>query len=944
MKSRIRPPLNLSSSEMRGRKSKLRPLFDEDTAPEIEGEDDLAIPSTDDQDDDALFETPEPVSAPPHEPTPEAVASETPAAEIPVSEISAAETPEAVPAPVADILDMPLDHAADHTPDPKAVAADFLDIPPVAPPVKPPPRAENTAPLTPHRPAEPATAPVSPVRVTPEGIMKLSGGSGGPFWGGVTVISLGWALCLTAFVLGAETQIAAFTLQPFRIVILGALALFPIGLIVATAFALRHAAALSREARRTAALADAMVAPAAIAATQTTALVDSLRQQVEQAVRAVRVAHNDLNELSHRLKTETESVLNAAEMARQSTQTITGALSVERQAVIEMGAQLDVQARDVIDAVDRQARMVADASDLAQTQLREAEAALAARAADLASVAADTQSTARTVAEDLDRQTLRLETAGAGVADQIRSVEEGLGQQRAGLVSAALSLRADQEDFAVHLENQRAQLSEALTVARAATVELGESSSRGVDILRDLVLHAQDQFRQVLNGAENERTAFETRIHSTLSNISVMAADARDEMISETRHALEQLNIASEDARRAAADAAQTAQVRVDRLNESLFEAGKKADEAFDARFSSARRLIEDSAALIDEAGLTAAERLDTAFSHARDGIKQVEMALSDITARADELPLQAKSRLEEIRRAVEDGLLAMTEAARKAALETESVDQAFQERVKRNYDMLTEAVRLMGVISAQPLPTPPPAPNPYVERFERPRESLSSRSAAPEARPATTRPERTERPRRGLDPLEAPLDAPRPLASTASAPQPGRSAARPQSGLSWRDLLNGMDGREASNREAPIREPARKPEPAPAPVPVEDATPDNLDDLMIAEVASMGVDAQTLLNRSRLEEIIAAIVADDNEGARLVLRRIAPAAIRRLSRRLTTDATLRDQAQDFVTFYDRQINIALLTRDPRSALGEILGTPTGRTYLLFDAAISDLI
>ncbi|MCP6468116.1 hypothetical protein NL473_29005, partial [Klebsiella pneumoniae] len=80
----------------------------------------------------------------------------------------------------------------------------------------------------------------------------------------------------------------------------------------------------------------------------------------------------------------------------------------------------------------------------------------------------------------------------------------------------------------------------------------------------------------------------------------------------------------------------------------------KKADEAFDARFNSARRLIEDSATLIDEAGLTAADRLDNAFGHARDGIKQVEMALSDLNARADELPLQAKSRLEEIRRAVE--------------------------------------------------------------------------------------------------------------------------------------------------------------------------------------------------------------------------------------------------------------------------------------------------
>lgn len=910
MKSRIRPPLNLGASETRGRKPRLRPLFDDEEAAPAdgpEGEDDLDIPS-------AEFDPVLPEAEPVIESAPEDEGVALAPAE-PVSDVA----PEPVLAETSDAHD-PLNAPFDTPLSPQTAT----------PPVQ-------------ARPAQPATATTTALKVRPEGIMKVSGGSAVRFWGGVTVVSLGWALCLTAFVLGAETNLAAFQVQPFRMVILGALALFPIGLIVAAAFALRQAAALSREARRTAALADAMVAPASIAASNTTALVDSLRQQVEHAVHAVRVAHNDLNSLSLRLKTETEALLNAAEQARHSTHTITNALTIEREAAINMGQQLDLQAQGVIEAVDRQARMVADASDLAQTQLREAEAALTARAADLTAAASDAQATARTLADDLDRQTLRLETAGAGVADQIRNVEEGLSQQRAGLVSAALSLRADQEDFAVHLENQRGQLSEALTVARTATIELGETSSRGVDTLRDLVLHAQEQFRQVLNGAENERTVFETRIHSTLSNISVMAADARDELIGETRRALEQLNIAAEDARRAAADAAQTAQVRVDRLNESLFEAGKKADEAFDARFGAARRLIEDSASLIDEAGEVAAQHLDQAFGRTRDGIHEVEAALSELNARADELPQQARARLEDIRRAVEDGLLAMTEAAKKAALETESVDQVFQERVKRNYEMLTEAVRLMGVISSQPLPAAPPTANPYVERFERPREMprdamrepvrpAAQRPVAPEARAEGRMPERARRTTPPLaetrhnDPLTAPLDPPRAAQSTS------RPTPRVQDGWSWRDLLNGMEGREAQ---------PNAPEPTPPPAEPE---PDNLDDLMISEVASMGVDAHALLNRSRLDEIIAAIVADDNEGARLVIRRIAPAAIRRLSRRLTTDVTLREHAQEFVTFYDRQINIALLTRDPRHALNEILGTDTGRTYLLFDAAISDLI
>ncbi|MDC7682488.1 tipN [Asticcacaulis sp. BYS171W] len=936
MKSRIRPPLNLTSSEIRGRVRSRRPQDLEAPEAELsdtEGEDDLDIPESRLGDEDIVgtaTTASETADTPPEATLPEATL---------IAEPDYA--PDAAPAAEADAPTAydPLPEP-EYGPEPVAVESamapepEFMTLTP--PPEPSAPVAQKPGAYRPQVKTETPTD-VAAIKVKPEGVMKVSGGSGGLFWGGVTVISLGWALCLTAFVLGAESNLAAFTTQPFRLVILGALALFPIGLIVATAFALRHAAALSREARRTAALADAMVAPASIAASQTTALVDSLRQQVEQAVRAVRLAHGDLDDLSQRLKTETEALLAAAEHARGSTQHITGTLASERQAVIAMGQQLDVQAQGVIEAVDRQARMVADASDLAQTQLREAEAALAARAADLATAASDAHNTARVITEDLDRQTLRLETAGAGVADQIRSVEEGLSQQRAGLVSAALSLRADQEDFAVHLENQRAQLSEALTVTRTATVELGETSSRGVDVLRDLVLHAQEQFRQVLNGAENERTAFETRIHSTLSNISVMAADARDEMINETRHALEQLNLAAEDARRAADAAAITAQGRVDRLNESLFEAGKKADEAFDSRFVAARRLIEDSANLIDDAGTVAADRLDRSFAHAREGIKQVDAALNELNARADELPIQAKSRLEEIRRAVEDGLIAMTEAAKKAAQETESVDQAFQDRVKRNYEMLTEAVRLMGVLGSQPLPTAPTAPNPYVERFDKPKDMPRQERR----NLGTERPIERSRPRVGLDPLEAPLTPnPTPPSSRPSVARP----ASVQEGWSWRDLLNGMEGREGQPTPQPAPVSRRAP-PIPDPEPVEpEGDYDNLDDLMIGEVAAMGVDTNALLNRARVDEIIAAIVADDNEGARLVIRRIAPAAIRRLSRRLTTDMPLREQAQEFVTFYDRQINIALLTRDPRTALGEVLATDVGRTYLLFDAAISDLI
>ena len=814
-----------------------------------------------------------------------------------------------------------------------AIEADGgLDIPEPSLTLKPPP--ETTPPVRTQVKTPKAKEKieirqdVTPVKVEVAGVMKATGSSGWLFWGGATVLAALCACGIGAFIFGAQSDISAFSLQPFRLAVIAFLVLLPVGLIFAAAFALRNAAALARQAQRTAALADAMVAPAAAAASQTNDLVDALRAQVDHAVRAVRLAHADINELSNQLKGETERLHEAAEVARLATQSITRAMEQERNAVGQMSASLSVQTGGIIEAVDRQARMVADASDLAQTQLREAETSLATRASDMMNAASDIFGTARTINEDLDRQTQRLETAGAGVSDQIRSVEEGLSQQRAGLVSAALSLRADQEDFAVHIENQRGQLTEALSITRVATVDLSETSSRGIDVLRDIVLSAQEHFRSVMEAAENERTAFETRIHQTLSNISVMAADARDDLLDETRRSLEQLNAAAIESRQAADAAAQTAQARVERLNESIFEASKKADEVFDARFSAARRLIEDSAELIHEAGDQTVEKLDQSFARTTQAITDVNRALGELTASADQLPMVAQERLHDIRRSVEDGLLAMTAAARKAAQETEAVDQVLQDRIKRNYDMLTEAVRLMGVISGDQ----PGAVRTVVPPMPRPTARVAPQ---PVAQPAPA----AQSTRLRLSPLAAetrPSPGPQPVA-------PAPVSAGRNDGWSWRDLLNGMEGRgdgaEAGDIALRTYEPATS-----AAMPPPDAEFDRLDEQMVAEVSAMGVDAAALLGRARVDEVISAIMAEDNEGARNLVRRVAPAAIRRMARRMAGDVELHRQANDFATFYDQQINIGLLSKDPGRSLADLLSNDTGRAYLLLDAALGELI
>jgi len=905
-----RSPLGPSESKTIFGRSKLRPLFDEPKAVAKPAE-----PVAESSEAGEVGEVNDILEAPFDNPTHVATDSRPE----PVPETS----PKAMPAPEPEL------NAEDKpAPEPAPVRA-ILDIPELRAELKPPP--ETTPPARTHKTPAQSGRSVSAHKVKSESVARKAAPSSLLLWGLATFASLLWACGLAAFALGAQTDLAALAYEPFKIVVLVFLALFPTGLIFATAFALRNAAILSRQADRAAQLADTLMAPAASAAAQTGDLVAALREQVDHAVRAVRLAHADVTELSAQLKAETDRLTEAATNARAAAQNVTQSLAHERESMGALSQSLSVQSSGIIEAVDRQARMVADASDLAQTQLREAEASLAASTSAVVTASADVADIARTAAEDLDRQTVRLETAGSGVVDQVRSVEEGLSQQRAELVSAALSLRADQEDFAVHIENQRAQLTEALSITRVATIDLGETSARGIDVLRDIVVSAQEHFQAVQGAAENERTAFETRIHATLSNISLMAADARDDLVEETRKALEQLNTSAEDAKRAADQASQTAQMRVDRLNESIFEASKKADEVFDTRFAAARRLIEESADLIGEAGDQTAQKLDASFAHTRQTIAEVNEALNDLATGADQLPTIAQARIVEIRQSVEDGINAMLEAARKASQETEAVDNAFQERVKRNYDMLTEAVRLMGVISGdQSQSNEPVARERDFGRPAAPRRSPEPPAPAPA--PAPVQPSVT---RARLLPLSVPASE---RAAAAPAPQrEARPARAVQDGWSWRELLGGMEGRDKTPEPA-----ATAPQAAVEPPP--DPEFDSLDDVMVAEVSAMGIDAAALLGRARIEEVIGAIMAEDNEGARLVVRRVAPAAIRRLSRRLLADAPLRQQANDFATAYDQQINMGLLAKDAIRELNEVLGSDSGRAYLLLDAALSDLI
>ena len=142
--------------------------------------------------------------------------------------------------------------------------------------------------------------------------------------------------------------------------------------------------------------------------------------------------------------------------------------------------------------------------------------------------------------------------------------------------------------------------------------------------------------------------------------------------------------------------------------------------------------------------------------------------------------------------------------------------------------------------------------------------------------------------------------------------PEPGHEGES----WTWKDLLASIDGADAEG--------------------------ERLQDILGAELAQMGIEPDKLLPKARIDEIAAAVQTGDLDGAREVVKRLAPAATRRIARRLSTDDAIRRQAQAYVRRYQTLVDDAVV-RDPEGFLmATLLGDEAGRLYLLVDAAAGD--
>ena len=735
------------------------------------------------------------------------------------------------------------------------------------------------------------------------------------FWSFAVAAAALWALAPIAFALGYARDVPALKVEGFALAVFAGLAIGPALLTLLGAYLLRQALGVSAELRRTRTLTDRLVTPAILAAAGASGAVEAVRVQIDGATQAADEARERIMSLRQSLAEETARLVDAAaESARMANQLAQG-LSHERQALDTLSLTLDTRSTAVVDAIGSQARMVAEASDLAETQLREAEAALAARAADLAAAAAEASDAARVGAEDISRQIARLETAGQGLGDQMSSVEKNLAQQRAALVAASQSLRSEQEDFAAETETRTAQLTEFVSYTRVGATELSDVAAMGAEVLRGLISAASEQFKAMADNAKAERDSLVEETSRVLSAISDAAAGQREGLEIELKQAMEALAASALKASEGVDARVESARGRVDQLNEIAFAAGQKADTVFEARMEEARDLIEQSAQMVEQAGARTAQKLAEAVLTARGTLGELEAMLDEVGQRTAEMPAEAMQKAVEVRASIEQGIEELMAAARRTAEETAAIDQAFQDRVRRNYDALSEAAAAMGS-STPARPSPPPlarakitptpvAPPPVAPPPPEPEDDLLAEEPG-------------QRPRLRLTPT-ATDDEFRSVFDTAGGRgAPPAAAEGPDGqGWSWRSLLSGIEN--SSPGDAALGE------------------------KLAAEISAMGIDPHALLPRGRIDEIAAAIQTRDASGAREVVKRLAPAAIRRLVRRLFSDATLRANAERFLKRYAGMIEEAGGQDREGFLVAALLSSDAGRAYLLLDAATGDL-
>jgi hypothetical protein len=739
-----------------------------------------------------------------------------------------------------------------------------------------------------------------------------------------------WAGAMAAFAAGYQSPFGPFEYRPYPAIAFAGLCLLPTLFILLAAYAVRQAAKLSIEMRRARQLAGDLAIPAALAADQAGGAASAVRREIERATTAAADAEQQLLTLRRALAEESNRLIDAAADTERRAEALRQGLSHERVELGLLAQTLDAQSQAVSGVIAAGSQMVAEASDLAAAQLQEAEAALAAKATDLAAAAGEAGEAAQLVSDALDGHIERLDHAGVEAAARMADLQAAFSGQQSRLWELADQLRADQEYIATRLAEERETLLVASADARAGAEDVADASRQSAASLRGLIAAVAEEVGNIAATAEADQAALSARAVETMTLFTGAVAEERSRMQEEARAALDAMAVAAADTRQATIDQTEAAKARVEALGQAALLAAQTADQAFDARIDAARRLIDQSSEMLDQAGQRSAERIEAGLAATRTAVEGLQTLLAEVDAKVTAMPDETRARAQVVRDAVERSIGELTAAARRAAEETQAIDAAFQGRIKHNYDMLTEALRLMGKVAdaAGKATAPPPEPAPVVAETAREIRLPPLASVAPtEFANGRSSDEVALRPRLKLTSPPAPpfgsVNAAPPIEARAPAAPPATqrqasSPPPPSAGeWTWKDLLSSID------------------EP-----PMDDEV---LAERLITEIENLGLDAPSLLPMHRIDEIATVLKAGDVDGARDVVRNLAPSAVRRLSRRVLTDKVLHAHADRYLQRYETLLAESAKRDRDGLVTAALLGSDPGRAFLLFNAAVGEL-
>ena len=762
--------------------------------------------------------------------------------------------------------------------------------------------------------------------------------------GGVAVwviavgVALLWALGPIAFAVGYRARVSPLQDDSFALIVFALLAIGPAFFVLAAAYMVRQGQKLGQEARRAQARADDLLSPTLAAAARGGDVTRAVREEIVRAGQAAADAQATLIALRDSLAFETDKLTSATLHSTRTAQDLAGALGRERTELGALAIVLDAQTDKVADAITNQARMVTEAVHIADTQMREAEGGLAARAAEMAAAASAAGDAARVASEDLSRQIVRLETAGTGVSEQVKAVEAGLSEQRAALSGLSQALRADGAHLGVETEAYSARFKDFIDQARASAVEMGDRAGAGGEALQLMMAEAAQQFGRLAESAKAEREGLGQSTLETLEAVSLVAAERRRELEAETRAAIDSLSAAANETRSVSARYAQTAREQVDQLSEAAFSAGKKAGEAFEARLEEARALVEQSSTLVEDAGVTTARKLELGAARARASMDELAEMLDELEARTARLPAAARDQADQVRAAVAEGIEELMAQARRTAVEAEAIDVGFQERVRRNFELLSEAVRFMGVatVAAPVAPLPARTKAPPTPRSVAAPETHAAARAAPAVDPpvvAAPAPETLTgvalgervglRGRIRLTPTATDREFSAAFGTASGSPPPraperdGEDADSGAESWTWKDLLASLDGPESGGEE--------------------------LEAVLSAELVRIGLDLDKLVPASSVGGIAAVVQSGDPEGARDLVRKTGATAARRIARRMFTDDELKRRTEVYLRRHRTLVDDTVAHDPSGTQIANLLATRGGRIYLLLDAAVGDM-